>query len=807
MAQPIIYIGIGSIGKDLGQDFPSTLIVREEGGGEAEFIVSGDSLAKITEDFLSKEETFITKLSHYHEAFKQQKVDDIRYLLLCPLWEKVGVSIPIELTRLIRRFHQEVTHMTYEIEALLILPSLSTSKEQKGYCFEFLSKLDSEITESEGFDFLWLLDSNRLPPSALRETIRLYLSTDIYGSFHAQARGNILREKFEEGITAYSTLGIFKLVFPARRWQLFLSLKLVRDILSLTPLSPLEPLPETARMATSGCAHFFEKTELPRIVDNIRSHTELSGAEQALQGLLQEAEEIEKIIDRFFAKLELLTNQEEGKLWEDGGLKQYSEGFRERLKKEAERIMDTESHGPFSSLGFITLLLNREGPYTNLLRELEEKGEQVPMPTNLVGYLLGWKGKEDSATLKIIFEEITTELREIYATHFIPFPEPKTWDGLWNELERIISLPDFNILLGKDSGRILELKEITKLPKTAYERPYTCPLTPDNIRTTLDVIEKYGRKRLENLLAEVKSVEEKLAEIEAEIKGLGWWRYLPHKWGLFLDRRAIRKSRAIVRERLKDEAELIIEKRKRLLPCYIFILIYKRLDAILSPLEEEIRGFTEALIAESEALETEMNQITFDTDTLNFQIAEKNEKDISKLHYTQFRSQDIPQIFEKEFFEFLKVPSELSRFYTEGERERFFSGLRLFALAKFQWLLGWNAEKVMLHLGKTENLLDTLQSYSRPFIAIKNYPEEQVRDCLYIGLEDETQTKLIQSPYIQCLRGSFQFYSAGNPWEITGLRIVHGFPLFVVEGWEHWKRCYEEVEEARGSGGSKGTEG
>lgn len=807
MAPPIIYIGIGSIGKELGQDFSYALVIAEEGGGEAELMVSGNSPAEITEDFLSKEETFIEKLSRYHQAFKQQKVNDIRYLLFSPLYEKVGVSVPLELVRLIHGFHQEVTHMTYEIEGLLILPSLSASKEHKGYCFEFLNKLNSEITESEGFDFLWLLDSNRLPPAALRETIRLYLSTDIYGSFHAQARGNILRERFEESISAYSSLGVLKLVFPARRWQLFLSLKLAKDTLSLTRLSPLEPLPETARMAASGCAHFFEKTELPRIVDSIRPHTELSGTEEPLQGLLQEAEEVEKIIDRFFAKLELLTNQEEGKLWEDGGLKKYAESFREKLKKEAERIMDTESHCPFSSLGFITLLLNTEGPYINLLRELEEKGEQLPIPINLAGYLLGWKGKEDSAILKIIFEEITTELKEVYAAHFIPFPDPKTWDGLWNELERIISLPDFDILLGKDTGRILELKEITKLPKRAYEKPYTCALMPDDIRTMLDVVEKDGRKWLEDLLAEVKSVEEKFAEIEAVIKDLGWLRYLPHKWGLFLDRRELRKTRGMVRERLRKEAKVVIAKRERLLPCYISILVYKRLGAILSALESEIRGFTEALIAEAENIETEMNEIRFDTDALNFQIAEKNERDISKLYYTHFHSQDIPQIFEKDFFESLKVPPEISRFYIERERERFFSGLRLFALGKFQWLLGWNAEKVMLYLGKTEEILNTLQSSSHPFIAIKNYPDEQVRDCLYIGLEDETETKLIQSPYTQCLRGSFQFYSTGNPLVISGLRIVHGFPLFVVEGWDHWRRCYEEAEEAKGSNDSKGTEG
>jgi len=789
MKEAAVYIGIGKQIKGVNELFNYAITLNNE---HSDFIISGNRVEEFKKDFISKKENFLEIIGQYYQRFKQENVTNIRYFLFSSLAEDIGTSIPLEVTRAIRDFHKEVTIMTCEIEAFFLLPSLDAIKSQKAQCYSFLMELNNDYSL---FDFIWLIDANRLPQLALKDTISSYLSTNAYRSFNSLSKTAILNEKFLDMPISYSTLGIFKLLFPAEKWQKFLSLKLGKDILSLSRLSPFEPTKKMVEMAVSSYRYFFERTRLPKMVNIIKSCTALSGKEEPLAGLMEEEEEIEKIIERFFAKLDLLTIQEEEKLWEEGGLKEECENFTEEVREEAERIMDEESHGPFSSLGFITLLLDTQGPYTTLLRELEEKGEKVSFSINLSGYLFGWSGEKPSVILKIIFNEIGEELRQIYSTYFLPFPELVTWHALLRELNRIINLPNFNILLGKDTGRVLKLKESAEIVINGYEKRYTSPLTSRKVIYILNVIEEPGKKRLKELLEEVRSIEKKFVEINGKIKSLGWRKYLPNKWGLFLDRKDIRKAREEVRSRLRKQGESVIEKRQRLLPCYASIFVYERLKEKLLFLENKVRGFTDALIAELQRLKREMEEITFEKDPITWQIAEKEEKDISSLYYKEFSSQDIPKIFEDEFFKFIKLPPRISQFYHDKEREQFFINLHTFCLYKFNWLLDLNAEKVMFHLKKVEDALYTLQSSCRPFVTFKEYPEEKVKSCLYVGLEDETRTKLSDPQYSQCLRGSYQFYNTGNPWEIPGLRIVHGFPLFAIEGWEHWKRCCEEEKQ------------
>lgn len=801
MSSEIVYIGFGENSKLVKEDFSHTIIFSQK---EGDIFISGGSIDEIEKDFSAKKETFLKKLIEYYQIFKRKKTTNIRYLLFSSLDENIGVSIPLEVAETIYKFHIEVIHMPCSIEGIFLLPSLKANKKEKANCYAFLEKLDELIVNNnKKFNFLWLLDTNYFPISALKEIFDIYLSTDIYAQFHAQAEANILKGKFLERPTAYSTLGILKLIFPVEKWQKYLSLKLKKDILTLTRLSLLEPTIDIAKLAVSAWSSFFEKTNLPETVDFITSYKKLEGEKEILEGLLKETEEVEEIINRFFGKLEHATNQEISNIWEEK-LKQHSEEFFNYLKKEIEDILDKDSHGPFNALAFITLILNTNGPYTHILKKVEQK-EEIPLPTTLSGYLFGMKGKESSEVLKIIFNEIIDELKIIYSKHFIPLPEIKDWDSLWNEFERLTNLSEFTILFGNDKERILELKEITQIIKNTSKRPYSNPLTSANIKKILSILEKEDKRQLKQLADEVKSIEEKFNYINNQIKNLGWRKYLPYKWGLFLDKKEIEKERIKIRNKLKEKALLMIEKKKRLIPCYTAIFFYEKLREKINPLEKEIKEFVNSLINELQNAEKEMENIFFESNELNKQIVEKTDENILKLYHTQFSSQDIPEnIFEKEFFSFLKVlkiPSKISSFYSKDKREQFFEMLSLFCLNKFAWLLDWNIEKVLIYLGKVEEALYTLESSCIPFLKIKEYPEEKVRQCLYIGIEDETITKLNRSPYCDCLKGNHQFYSTKNAWEIVGLKIIHGFPLFVIEGWEHLKKCYEkeitEIQEVK----------
>jgi len=800
MKVEVIYIGLGEKAKLVTEDFSYTITFSKK---EGDITVSGKSRDEIKEDFFAKKEEFFKKLIEYYQIFKQKNITSIRYVLFSPLDEDIGVSIPLEVAETVYRFHTEVAHIPCSIEGIFLLPLLKADKKEKANCYGFLTRLDEIIANSNNrnnrFNFLWLLDVNYFPISALKEIFNIYLSTDAYAQFNTQAEANILKGEFLGNPTAYSTLGIIRLIFPAQKWQKYLSLKLKKDILALAHPSFVEPNLSTAKLAVSGWTSFFKKTNIPQIISLITSYRRLKGEKEILESILIETEDLKKIIDRFFAKLEHAINQEISNIWEET-FEQHSERFLNHLKKEVEDIIDKDSSGPFNALAFITLILNTNGPYTDILKNAEQK-EEVPFPATLSGYLFGIKSnKESSEILKIIFNEVVKELKTIYSKHIISLPEVEDWDDLWNELERLTNLSDFSILFENDNERILELKEITQIIKDTSERPYSNPLTPVIIKDILNILGKEDKRQLNQLAEEVISVEEKLEHINNQIKKLGWRKYLPHKWGLFSDKKKAEKERIEIRNRLKEKALLTIENKKRLVPCYIAIFLYEKLREKITPLEKEIREFVDSLINELEDAEKEMENISFESNELNKQVIEKTDENILKLlklHYKEFSSQNVLDIFEKEFFSFLellKMPTKISRFYSKDRRKQFFEILNQFCLNKFAWLLNLNIEKILIHLGKAEQALYTLQSSCVPFLKIKEYPEEKVRQCLYIGIKDETITKFNRFPYFDCLKGTYQFYSTKNPWEIVGLKIVHGFPLFVIEGWEHLKKCYEEEE-------------
>ena len=99
----------------------------------------------------------------------------------------------------------------------------------------------------------------------------------------------------------------------------------------------------------------------------------------------------------------------------------------------------------------------------------------------------------------------------------------------------------------------------------------------------------------------------------------------------------------------------------------------------------------------------------------------------------------------------------------------------------------------MLHLNRSQEALTHLSQNTHRTIHFEKYPEDHLRDCLYIGLEEEKKTKLSSEPHAKCLRGNYQFYSTGDREWISGLRLTHGHTFFSLEGLAYLRQCYQQA--------------
>lgn len=518
--------------------------------------------------------------------------------------------------------------------------------------------------------------------------------------------------------------------------------------------------------------------------------------EEAIRGLKEETEDANEVVEDFLDKIEYAVVQASGRILERDDVKQQIDKFAKEIREKTEEIMDTASYGPFSAFAFLTLILDTDGPYTSFLRELEGKSEISP-PVNIPGYLIGWIAGKSSENLKIIFNEMTAELKNLYSKHFIPLPSINSWEELWNEFERMGNSPKFEKILKKDTASFSELKDAAKVIKQSYENPYTETVTPEKIKNILSTIEGRSAGNIKKTIDEMRPLEEELKQIEEDTKGLSWWkRLLPKNRVLLRKRESVGRRLGNVRQGLQAEANAVVKKVQKLLPCYAFLAVYEKLNEELMKLDEEVRGFTDALNMKVVETKTKMNTMEFPSDSITHQIACKDEDDIKALYHTNSAVKDIPEIFDK-FLEPLK-PSKLSTYYQRDKREYFLNRLHSFAHNNFLYLNDWSAEQLIIYLNREEECMTTLQNSCRPFIGIekiKVIPELKLMECLYIGVEDEDKTKL--NSHSLSLKSETQFYSTGDTSQIIGLRLLHGFPVSLIEGWLDWenatKDCLDEI--------------
>jgi hypothetical protein len=770
---------------------------------------------------------FQAQLGQCYRQFRERLADvrKMRYLLLCHLSEPPGLALPLELVRIIHRFHQETVLPPGTVEGFFAIPALTADATQKGRCYGFLKELNAfqSSDATPRFDFAWLIAPQWLCsdeaqiPEYVGELLSLYLATHAYSDFNACMATVMSHEKLADQQTCYSTLGMHRLVFPAMRWVVLLGRTFERRILSLPSLSPTGSPIGRVRQTLVHIADFNQDAglsgEASRVVATAGRLENLGRpvyrpACAAGEGLVAPVESLERPNRRpgwltgqhqyrysdayaeFYYRLDRATDEKVDAAW-GRGMRQYAGLFIKRARARTEEILDSEGQGAFAALDFVRFLGEIGWLETAARRALERRAGRLPELASVSNHLLGWVGDRPSAMLDVVRGEMTRELQRLCTAHGLPVNPISTWDDAWAELEQIVESPASLTALGSDENRVRELNRIAERVRQARETPWTAALTASDVQGILESLESTGSRELRELV-------DRQAALDAAARApaptpavpsqrLNWFQRFLRALGIRRRGPGADRKPQILPPPLPPASLVAI--RERLLPCYMLLRLHAVLLAQLRPIQEEVSEFCVELERGRQRLDRSIAASRFLVSPITTSVPEKEEKDINFL-YQFFQRTDTRSALD-EAYEFVDAEHRLSLFYRRDARLEFFAGIRRFTRLKFIALRDWHAGRVILTLDRAQHDFQTLESSCVPFLKTEALPEGRQRSCLYIGLNEAESGQLV--PDIGRYMGpAHHTYSTNVSGTISALRIRHGFPLFAVEGMLDFYRCYRE---------------
>lgn len=570
------------------------------------------------------------KLLAFYQDIKFKAISRVRYVIILPTRPESELNLPV-MFEMFMNLHRDGISPPFETEVFILLPSISADRAIKAKCYHSFETLEN-VPQAHRPDFLWLFDTDRFSENLLDTLLSTYLSTNAYRTFNS---GYLAGEDGRKQLN-YSSFGLIEFFFPAEKWQEYLSAMLVNDLLASDRLRPLSVNSDTARTASSQIFPFLQD-KLAKIEAEITKPAAFQEADILHEGLAAgEREGLEK----FFVRLKHYINQEKAKRWEY--IQSDIRNFKQEVIREVESYLDESPRGLHSAWGFLGLVLNSGGPYIDYF-----KNSLAQMDTtdgvSLQSFLFGWQGKKSSPVLEILFREITNEIRMFYQSHYLTFPEPKTWEYLYGELSRLLGLSDLEKLLSAREIKFIEnLKDKIETITEGIQSPHTLPFSEQDLEDILFLIEGQVRERLKKMLAEAEGVKEKYLEMVEKTETLGWKKILPFFWPLLLEKWSWKFQLESIRKKLKGAYLQVLKRRKRLFPCYFAPFVSENLFDSLEPLENEIKDFISLIEEHKSFVENKIQNMDFNVPPFATHIIE-TEEEIRSVYYSQLRPENVPK--------------------------------------------------------------------------------------------------------------------------------------------------------------------
>ena len=469
-------------------------------------VVAGDQTCGISKEDLESE------LPVFFEDFKATDIQKIRYVIVSAPGDSKALPFP-ELMRTIYDLHKRIIILPFEAEVFLLLPSARAQSNEKARCFEFFKTLQ-KTNPWERPDLIWMIDTDRLSPELFPEVLLSYLSTDAYRSFNARM---LLTEQVPKEACICGSMGLHRIVFNAGAWNRYLSLMLARDILNTPPLSPFAMRLETAAMALSQVSPFMV-ANLESLAGELNKPVTFSQTDNFLEGFIRhEIQDPTELFDR----LEIMIQQEAGIRWE--AALQKAQEFTQQVKDECIQVLDHAPHGPYSAWGFVGLLMQSSGPYVEFFKALKEWPQDLKA-TSLQGYLFGWREREPSPVLNLLFREIIGDLRQVYAKRVLSFPSLQTWPALLQELDRLFAAKDIKRILAEDMAYAEDLRKQVEGVVNNGINPFARPFDTAGLKSLISLIERSDRKAIVDAMETMATIHQQIRNVEEEFRSLKWWK-------------------------------------------------------------------------------------------------------------------------------------------------------------------------------------------------------------------------------------------------------------------------------------------
>ncbi len=825
MGEALVVLGIGDVGVSiveiLKNNVPSSrpfgwLSIARQGDHHTEtMVVSGRTTDEWQQEILSKSSDFEGRLRYIYQTFenRDQHIDLIRYIVVCPLNESLATSIISEIAKIVYRFHTDVKgSVSLQIEAFLILPTFNASAEEKGTSYMFLSGVQSVRyhDESPEFDILWIINPARLlnsPPDAdgsnlecalpadaltcVAMTIGRYLSIDVYREFN---QGMVIasgRKEFLGEAACFSTLGMYDIAFCVDEWIAFLRLQLRKNILlsDIVNMSAIttEQVVRTAVMVSE----FTRECGVDDKMGTILTMDRFGEPSRILGNLNHDSESVSEMVSKLCDRVTLATSAKVSEIWESASIDDYIESLVEDVRFKVEKIMDSEGMGLACAIAFLKILTGQVQSYTEP-NDDESMGNDQFEVTNFVQKLLGWEGLQPSEAMQLIINEIKREVERIYKKQSVPCRRLLDLDDIASELNSAVDLEGFHRTFGKDSDRIKQLDAAVKSIMTAKnERADTAP-TFVEVRGMMEILTDGHRLEVEQGLRDIEITKLEIEETNEIIRELGWKVILPWNWGIFRQQNALLRQTDRMQSGVRKSGESLIQQRERLLPCYIAISLCEEFARRVRPMEEEIEEFCLVLDGERSHVNNAIEQFTFPSSPISRDIS--FEVGVGPLQHL-FQSKESTKETLEQAFDAIGSKGRLSLLYKSNNAEMLLAAINHIVGSKFDWLSKFSIEDIVYQLEKVQEVIRAIESHCRPLLTMKRCATDNVNGCLYLGIDNHMLSKMLGHPACQDIDGNFQWYSTNGPSLLSGLTVMHGITLSAVDGIVHLSRHQGDVAE------------
>jgi hypothetical protein len=725
---------------------------------------------------------------------EKDRGETIDYFVLCPLHLRNAIEALFQTATAVRQLHAETVNQSYELNAVLVLPPVDASPEEKALTYQALGRVEhnqlsalkaGSVTETR-FDFVWILRGD--PGNGLSRRLDCFLRTDTHRSFNNEARNGVASGKFLDRSCSYSTFDAYRFVYPVQQLKKVLGERLVGTIIERTISKKVDQGPEAVEVKAEEFEKHLREINLESRIDELESKALGLEMDSLVRGFEQEdIADIGGFIERLYVKLDILF-QRAAERTIKSDVEPYLGRFSASLRSWVEAVMDDPERGLDSSTAFLAYILDK--------KRLARKSSSMAAPALQRAYtlhtvLLDPIRNDAKHLLEADLGEIIRRMMKIYVA-----------DGpeiVWQAMERtpleilcdLEATIDFSLLTEEQKTRADIFRKMREEITWSMERLDELVLdTPTwrRVFQTLEVLVKeLARKKLQELLSKKKELEiafARLNEHKRRTKPLlcGRRKYVRLLAALQDLYDGLQKE---YEEGKKALSSIIMDRKNFIFHQTLLLALYERLIVAAESAKHDVDDFADKL---DWLCHESLKPPEFEDDEVTRSV-------VSPGQVTEFYPDD--QKVQELAIEFWGVlvgspTAKLSPYYRNPNE--FSSRLVKYARACFAKLENSSMEDVLAKLRiDCHDMLSSMSSLLKSRSLVRPLPDDKVASQVYIGVENDSKTRLKEEHSLSALQMSYGFFSSGDRHAIDCLHITHGFTLFAVENILDLKRNHEAL--------------